>query len=51
MDKYVKGAILGTGTFGSVYKATTKEVRPLGSSSPPLTHPTALHVSSGQSIW
>jgi serine/threonine protein kinase len=27
MDKYEKGAVLGHGTFGSVYKATNKEVR------------------------
>jgi len=26
MDKYDKGTILGTGTFGSVFKATNKEV-------------------------
>lgn len=27
MDKYEKGTVLGHGTFGSVYKATHKEVR------------------------
>lgn len=31
MDKYEKGAVLGHGTFGSVYKATNKEVRALRS--------------------
>jgi serine/threonine protein kinase len=28
MEKYIKGTVLGHGTFGSVYKATDKEVRP-----------------------
>lgn len=26
-DKYVKGPVVGKGTFGEVYKATHKEVR------------------------
>ena len=30
MDKYIKGATLGEGTFGVVFKATHKEVRSCG---------------------
>jgi hypothetical protein len=26
MDKYIKGAVLGSGTFAEVFKATNKEV-------------------------
>jgi serine/threonine protein kinase len=31
MERYVKGEVLGEGTFGSVVKATVKEVRRLRS--------------------